>query len=86
MSNAYQLTIPRWAVISGGQSSRSRLRNEFIHEALWAGAPIEFSHTKDHPSLHFELAYFNTRLLLALLGESGEYVRSGIGRNRWLLD
>jgi hypothetical protein len=64
----------------------SRIRNEYFHESLWGGKPVGFGHPSTHARIHLELAWFNTRLLLAIFGEKGPYVKSAIGHQRWLLD
>jgi hypothetical protein len=75
LAAAYGLHLPEWASVSGKESYLSHLRNDLVHEALWEGEPIGLAHPKEHPSIHINLYHFNSRLLLALLGERNDYTR-----------
>lgn len=75
LAEACGVHLPEWAVVHGKKSYLSQLRNDLLHEALWAGEPIGLSHPKDYPTIHLELYYFNSRLILALLGDKSEYTR-----------
>ena len=75
LASAYDLHLPEWATVSGKQSYLSRLRNDLIHEALWAEEPIGLAHPKEYPQIHIDLYWFNSRVLLSLLGESSDYTR-----------
>lgn len=81
----YELAVPTWATINGKASRLSLLRNEYFHESLWGGQPIGLGHPDDVPGIHLELSWFNTRLLLALLGERSSYTRSQIRYVRQVL-
>lgn len=72
----YGLHLPDWGVVTNGRSRLSELRNEYFHESKWGGWSIGLGHPQDVPSIHLQLFYFNTRLLLALLGEHTEYTKS----------
>ncbi|MEO6486676.1 MAG: hypothetical protein ABIO78_01915 [Thermoanaerobaculia bacterium] len=55
------------------------IRNQIIHEATWGGATIGFAHPGGlNQSIHLELYWFNSRLILALLGEDSAYVHEKI--------
>jgi len=62
-------------------------RNELFHEAKWRGQPIGFVDTTPGGSLqwrqrnnsfHLELAWFNMRIILALLGDNSPQLSSPI--------
>lgn len=72
----YGLELPEWGIVTTGRSRLSQLRNEYFHESLWGGEPIGLSHPDDVPGIHLELFYFNTRLILTLLGERTGYTGS----------
>jgi hypothetical protein len=63
---------------AGKRSDLVQLRNEFAHEGLFGGEPIGIAHPKNHPNIALELRCFNSRLLLALLGEKDPYVTSPV--------
>ena len=86
MCSFYDLQVPRWAVVSAGKSRLSELRNDYLHESLWAGEPIGFSNPRDVPSIDLELFCFNTRLILAILGERSSYTRSEITLQSFALE
>jgi hypothetical protein len=76
MASTYGLDLPEWArTDSKGRSELSRLRNELVHEAKWAGLPIGFSHPETE-AIDYELAQLNARLLLVILGWKNPYVHS----------
>ena len=78
----YRIPLPAWAAIDDGKTSYlSRLRNSLIHEGFFAGEPIAFGHPREHPAIHLELFHYNTRLLLALLGEDSWFVHSALNRS-----
>jgi hypothetical protein len=82
LAQHYQVPLPPWAAIDDGKTSfLSRLRNELAHEGLFAGEPIAFAHPREHEAIHRELFSFNTRLLLALLGEDSWFVHSKLSRS-----
>jgi hypothetical protein len=75
------LQIPSWAesiTKKGRQTSPlAEIRNELVHEAKWAGAPIGFACLSgEYQNILLELKNFNCRLISALLGISGAYVSS----------
>jgi hypothetical protein len=82
---AYDLALPTWATIAGDSSRLSELRNEYFHESLWGGQPVGFAHPVDVPDISLELFWFNTRLLLALLGEHSSYTMQPISGQNQLL-
>ena len=83
LSAAYDLSLPKWAVVRNRKSVLSELRNEYFHESRWGGAPIGVAHPTEAPDIDVELFYFNTRLLLAMLGERTDYTRSRFNFNEW---
>jgi hypothetical protein len=82
----YDISLPPWLSASDGKTDLARLRNELFHEGLWGEQPIGFAHPTEHQSIHIELFHFNSRVLLAILGERSEYTRSLYNRQRWALD
>jgi hypothetical protein len=86
LCEAYQLAVPSWAESDGSGSALSRIRNEYFHESLWGGKAVGLGHPQEHRGIHLELSWFNTRLVLALIGEDGPYVRSAIVYQPWLLE
>jgi hypothetical protein len=66
-----------------------RLRNDFTHEVLWDRATLGSAATI--PAFHaaYWLHNLNSRLILAVLGIRGQYVRSGwwgMGNSIWHID
>lgn len=53
-----------------------RLRNELYHESLWAGCQPGSAAREETFRAALNLRYLNMRLLAALLGYRGEYLRS----------
>jgi hypothetical protein len=82
---AYKLAVPPWAVLASGTSRLAELRNEYFHESLWGGQPVGFSHPADVPDINIELFWFNTRLLLALVGERSDYTMKPVSGQNQLL-
>jgi hypothetical protein len=79
LAKQYGLRLPSWAKIRNGRSAVATLRNGFFHEGLYGNGPIGFDYPKGFSgSIDFELAAFNTRLILAMLGVRSEYVRSSV--------
>lgn len=83
ISRHFRMAVPSWARVRKSRSKNtpecrlSDLRNEFIHEGLYGRRPIGFGHPKNFKgSIDFQLAAFNTRLILALLGVNCQYSRS----------
>ena len=87
LSKAHDIPLPSWAAIDSGNTSYlSRLRNDLIHEALYARHPIGFAVPKGFSRIWLELHWFNSRLLLALLGENGSYIHTQFMHARALLE
>jgi hypothetical protein len=79
LAREHKVPVPSWAVIGPDRTcDLSRLRNKFFHEGLYGGQPIGFAYPTFATSIDFELAAFNTRLILALLGVPCSYVRSDV--------
>jgi hypothetical protein len=87
----YFMKTPSWAKtrVVGGKTEcdLSNLRNEFFHEARYAGEPIGFKYPKFTVPIDLTLGSFNTRLILAILGVKSQYVRSPVEtRSMFALD
>lgn len=84
LAKAYQLKIPTaW----NEGKELVRVRNELFHEARWGDQSIGFAAKPSSDEyLISSLIAFNTRVILAILGESGPYVRSEPGSTYYLLD
>lgn len=69
---------PVWANVPAGESAcaLSERRNALVHEAMYGGQPVGFTHPADHKGMEFELTLLVARLLLRLLGTENEYTRS----------
>jgi hypothetical protein len=67
------------------ESPLSKLRNELVHEAQFAGLPIGYRQVPlRHKRMVRDLTHLNARLILALLGERNAYVRTSTqGAQRW---
>jgi len=73
MCKFFNLPTPLWAKLDGGISNLSTLRNQFYHEALFAGEPIGFNIPDS--DIVFELKNFNAKLLLSILGVKAKYIK-----------
>lgn len=80
-----KMRVPSWAKTRKSRSKKgsnpfcklSQLRNDFTHEGLYGKKPTAFGYPKNFKgSIDFQLAAFNTRLILAILGVKGGYVKS----------
>lgn len=85
LAKRYRMRVPSWAKTRKSRSEKgnsqfcklSQLRNNFFHEGLYGKTPTAFGYPKDFKgSIDFQLAAFNTRLILAILGVECKYVRS----------
>lgn len=78
LAKRYKMRFPSWARPLKGNSSRlSALRNRLVHEGRYGEEPIGFGYPKKFKgSIDFQLAAFNTRLILAILGVKCGYVTS----------
>jgi hypothetical protein len=91
LAGHYSMETPSWAktrMVNGRlECDLSKLRNELVHEARYAGRPIGFEHPGLTVPIDLTLGYFNTRLILALLGVKCAYVRSSVEtRSQFALD
>ena len=79
----FHMPVPAWADPSvGGQPEVTRLRNDTVHEALFAAAPLGFAAHRAGTSgtLTLEMQALLCRLLVALIGGDGDdYVRTSVG-------
>lgn len=81
LATEYGLDRPsHWQIELGTRSPFLTIRNELVHEARWCGMPIGTGGSPPPPNdaPHLDLFWFNSRLILALLGERGGYVNSRI--------
>jgi hypothetical protein len=96
LAKRYKMRVPSWAKTRKSRSKTkkshfcklSELRNNFFHEGLYGKTPTCFGYPKNFKgSIDFQLAAFNTRLILAILGVNCEYVRSSAETHcSWALD
>jgi hypothetical protein len=84
----YKIPVPTWARVAGKTCAIADLRNAFVHEALYGGEPIGFAYPKGElDGIELELTNLNARILLAILGFTGDYVQSEVGtRNVFLFE
>lgn len=85
MCEQFGIAVPDWALAEAGNSEVSLLRNDSIHEALFAGAPLGFalyglgSANLPAKNIPLEMEALTCRLLVALLGRpDAAYVRSPV--------
>lgn len=64
----------------------ARVRNELVHEARWLGQPLGFSANSDTWELLVQLKYFNSQLLLGLLGIECGFRQRAYSRQTEALD
>jgi hypothetical protein len=77
LASFYDVTVPSQWMSSTSASALAHIRNELMHEARWGGAPVGFGHpAKPNDVVHLNLAWFNSRLILAILGDRSAYTRS----------
>jgi hypothetical protein len=75
------IQVPSWADVFKVQkryrSILADIRNELIHEARWAGAPIGYAcQPTENSNIVNELKALNCRIIAAILGASGTYISS----------
>jgi hypothetical protein len=82
----YGIILPEWAKIDDGKSSKlSRLRNELVHEATYAGMPIGYAYPAEN--YDHEFVSFNVKLIAALFEIDTPYLRAAPNdRSRWVWD
>jgi hypothetical protein len=76
----FDIKIPQWATFINKKSLLSDIRNAFIHEALIQKNLIGYNYIPKN--IHKELIFFNSRIILALIGCNSEYVNSYFSRDR----
>jgi hypothetical protein len=77
MADSLEVTLPSWGEVDSDRESEiSKLRNDLIHEAKFAGAPIGFAFPEMNGNILVQLEAFNCRLIAAQLGARGRYSRS----------
>jgi len=68
---------PSWAIPTGGKTcALAERRNALVHEAMYGGEPVGFTHPAEDKGMELELTGLVARLLLRLLGIENEYTRS----------
>ncbi|MBF0190133.1 MAG: hypothetical protein HQL99_03165 [Magnetococcales bacterium] len=83
LAGYFSIPKPSWAEIRSDNTSEiSRLRNEFIHEAQYAGKPIGFHYSSETNKIYLGLQAFNNRLILGLLGIKCGYIKSSVETNQ----
>lgn len=78
LANTYGVQLPNWAIINGRQSTLSQMRNNLVHEAIYAGQPIGFNYPSDNFDQEFKK--FNGKIIAAILGFGTNYISTGIDR------
>jgi hypothetical protein len=86
LAREYGIPIPPWAIMNGRkkQCELSKLRNEFFHEGCYGEGPdgepiaIGFAYPKFNVPIDLQLAAFNARLILGIIGIKCRYVRSKV--------
>lgn len=76
--------VPTWAICPSGQKKceLSERRNALVHEAMYGGQPVGFTHPSDQGAMERELPGLVARILLRLLGIDNEYTRSRCAATR----
>ena len=78
----FGLVTPNWAHRrkrgTRGGSEVSWVRNSAVHEALFMDAPLGFAIRHDHGRMTLEMSALVCRLLVALVGGTGDYVGSSL--------
>ena len=81
LAKKYKIKLPDWAKIIRKESRLSKIRNELIHEAKYAGRPIGYAYPEDNFDL--ELVAFNVKLVIKIAGLDTPYLKADIS-NRML--
>lgn len=72
--------IPAWANVSSVRKKKfcdlSEQRNALIHEAMYGGQPVGFSHPTNNSAMELELTGLVARIFLRLIGIDNGYTRS----------
>ena len=80
----FNIPTPVWAAKDRENSSMvSRLRNEFVHEAIFAGEPIGYSLSNENYGMHFPS--LNEKLLLSIIGVQPKVFTKELPRCRYLV-
>ncbi len=74
LADHFSIDIPPWAKTNGKGSQLSKLRNDLVHEAVYAGQPIGYGYPDNNYDLEFRR--FNTKLIAALLGLKSNFLKS----------
>lgn len=74
LAEKFNVITPDWAKINGKSSKLSKLRNDLVHEAIYAGQPIGYNHPDENYDLYFRR--FNAKLIAATLGFQSYYIQS----------
>ncbi len=62
---------PKWV-----DKELAERRNKLVHEAMYIGKPIGFTHPVEHRNMELELTGLVARIFLSLLGVKNEYTQS----------
>lgn len=77
ISDLLGIPLPDWGKSNGQKAPElTNLRNELVHEAKFYGEPIGFSAPNSRSNILLELECFNSRVIAATLGATGNYTRS----------
>jgi hypothetical protein len=69
MAAKYGIQLPPWAELLTDRPDSSKLstmRNDLVHEAIYASHPIGYSYPEEN--FDIELVAFNVRLIAAVIG------------------
>lgn len=78
LSKEFNIELPQWAkLINKSKSPLSMIRNNLVHEAIYADEPIGYAHSKINYSLEFRS--FNTKLICKIIGIDTPYLKSTPG-------
>lgn len=82
MCDYFGIPVPCWAEISEDRSYLSKLRNDFLHEGIFAKGAIGFKYPQEHPDIDLELKELNSRLLMALFEFKAPYIQTPVDHRR----
>lgn len=83
LAKKFNIELPDWAIIDQTKknSRLSSLRNDLVHEAIYANHPIGFSFPEDNYSLEFRS--FNLKLICSILGINTPYLKTNPKNNAY---
>jgi hypothetical protein len=78
LAQKYNIVVPNWAqetTVCGKKTSRiAILRNELVHEAMFAGDPIGYAYPKEN--FYIEFAAFNVKLVASAIRLATPYLKA----------